>query len=52
MDIHRTLEESTFTFRRCLMFLYKDGEHELAHSLSVMWKSLITSIDIVLTLHQ
>jgi hypothetical protein len=34
------------------MFLYKDGEHELAHSLSVMWKSLITSIDIVLTLHQ
>jgi len=34
------------------MFLYKDGEQELAHSLSVMWKSLITSIDIVLNLHQ
>lgn len=34
------------------MFLYKAGEHELAHALSIMWKSLITSIDVVLTLHQ
>lgn len=34
------------------MFLYKAGEHELAHALSILWKTLITSIDVVLTLNQ
>lgn len=46
------LAECTFLFRRCLIFLYKQGEHELTHALSVMWKSIVTSIDVMLTKEQ
>jgi hypothetical protein len=51
-DANYALEECTFVFRRCLIFLYKQGEIELAHALSVLWKSVILSVDTVLTLNQ
>ena len=51
-DAIYALEECTFIFRRCLIFLYKQGEIELAHALSVMWKSVIMNVDSILTLNQ
>jgi hypothetical protein len=49
LNINQTMDECTFLFRRGLIALYKQGQQELAHALSVMWKTIVTSVDMMLT---
>jgi len=51
LHVQAALQESTFVFRRALILLYKQGHTELAHALSLLWKSAMTNIEAFLAVH-